>query len=201
MTALVDEGKNAFVISAAFWPTDTFVAPAHAHSNVTRRTHPARRHPRHRAEGMPSAAREARPDHARRPASFSSCRRRYEDRRHLKAGERGAGGPVDHGEGTNPLRSRVRSRWRGGRSVFEIMVGAASVTQKCDLVRGMWFNQGGRAKTHTEGRELFMYGKLGRSKTGTWVMMQSRNRNDRTTTRSRTSTSTGSRRFTTSPKA
>ena len=35
----------------------------------------------------------------------------------------------------------------------------------------MWFNQSGRAKTHTEGRELFMYGKLSRSKTGTWVMM------------------------------
>jgi ATP-dependent DNA helicase RecG len=55
--------------------------------------------------------------------------------------------------------------------VFEIMVGPASVTAKSDLVRGMWFNQAGRAKTHTQGRELFMYGKLGKSSSGTWVMM------------------------------
>ncbi len=51
------------------------------------------------------------------------------------------------------------------------MVGPASVTAKSDLVRGMWFNQAGRAKTHTQGRELFMYGKLTKSKSGTWVMM------------------------------
>jgi ATP-dependent DNA helicase RecG len=95
--------------------------------------------------------------------------RRYEDRRHIK--------PVSQAqEGENitvrgKIHSAKSSRWRGGRSVFEIMVGPASVTQKSDLVRGMWFNQAGRAKTHVEGRELFMYGKLGKSTSGTWVMM------------------------------
>jgi hypothetical protein len=94
---------------------------------------------------------------------------RYEDRRHLK--------PVSAAREGEPvtvrgiIHSTKSSRWRGGRSVFEIMVGPASVTQKSDLVRGMWFNQSGRKHTHTEGRELFMYGKLGKSKSGTWVMM------------------------------
>ena len=95
--------------------------------------------------------------------------RRYEDRRHLKPV-----GEAQEGESIT-VRGKIHSakstRWRGGRSVFEIMVGPESVTQKSDLVRGMWFNQWGRAKTHTEGRELFMYGKLGKSKSGTWVMM------------------------------
>ena len=35
----------------------------------------------------------------------------------------------------------------------------------------MWFNMYYLPKMLTEGRELFMYGKLGRSKSGTWVMM------------------------------
>jgi ATP-dependent DNA helicase RecG len=94
---------------------------------------------------------------------------RYEDRRHLK--------PVNEaqlGESVTVrgiIHSAKASRWRGGRSVFEIMVGPASVTAKSDLVRGMWFNQAGRAKTHTQGRELFMYGKLTKSQSGTWAMM------------------------------
>ena len=95
--------------------------------------------------------------------------RRYEDRRHLtpvSAAQEGQSITV-----RGKIHSAKSTRWRGGRSVFEIMVGPASVTQKSELVRGMWFNQGGRAKTHTEGRELFMYGKLGKSKSGTWVMM------------------------------
>jgi ATP-dependent DNA helicase RecG len=94
---------------------------------------------------------------------------RYEDRRHLKPV-----GAAQEGESVTVrgvIHSAKSSRWRGGRSVFEIMVGPASVTAKSDLVRGMWFNQAGRAKTHTEGRELFMYGRLGKSKSGTWVMM------------------------------
>ena len=94
---------------------------------------------------------------------------RYEDRRHLRP-------LIDAHEGEpmtvrGIIHSAKSSRWRGGRSVFEIMVGPASVTRKSDLVRGMWFNQHGRKHTHTEGRELFMYGKLGKSKSGTWVMM------------------------------
>ena len=95
--------------------------------------------------------------------------RRYEDRRRLtplSAAQEGQSITV-----RGIIHTAKSSRWRGGRSVFEIMVGPASVTQKSELVRGMWFNQGGRAKTHTEGRELFMYGKLGKSKSGTWVMM------------------------------
>jgi ATP-dependent DNA helicase RecG len=94
---------------------------------------------------------------------------RYEDRRHLKPVSEGVEGDFLTVRGV--IHSAKASRWRGGRSVFEIMVGPASVTQKKDLVRGMWFNQAGRAKTHLEGRELFMYGRLGRSKSGTWVMM------------------------------
>jgi ATP-dependent DNA helicase RecG len=94
---------------------------------------------------------------------------RYEDRRHLKPlSEAREGEPMTV---RGVIHSAKTSRWRGGRSVFEIMVGPASVTQKSDLVRGLWFNQSNRASTHTEGRELFMYGKLGKSKSGTWVMM------------------------------
>jgi ATP-dependent DNA helicase RecG len=95
--------------------------------------------------------------------------RRYEDRRHLKPV-----GTAQDGDSITvrgKIHSTKSSRWRGGRSVFEIMVGPASVTQKSDLVRGMWFNMYGLPKILTEGRELFMYGKLGRSKTGTRVMM------------------------------
>jgi ATP-dependent DNA helicase RecG len=95
--------------------------------------------------------------------------RRYEDRRHLTPLSDAQEGQMLTVRGR--IHSAKSSRWRGGRSVFEIMIGPASVTQKSELVRGMWFNQSGRAKTHTEGRELFMYGKLGKSKTGTWVMM------------------------------
>jgi len=95
--------------------------------------------------------------------------RRYEDRRHLTPLSEAQEGQSITVRGK--IHSAKSTRWRGGRSVFEIMVGPASVTQKSELVRGMWFNQSGRAKTHTEGRELFMYGKLGRSKSGTWVMM------------------------------
>ena len=94
---------------------------------------------------------------------------RYEDRRHLKPLSAAREGEPATVRGI--IHSAKTSRWRGGRSVFEIMVGPASVTQKSDLVRGMWFNQSNRASTHTEGRELFMYGKLGKSKSGTWVMM------------------------------
>jgi ATP-dependent DNA helicase RecG len=95
--------------------------------------------------------------------------KRYEDRRHLKALSDAQEGEAMTVRGV--IHSAKASRWRGGRSVFEIMVGPASVTQKSDLVRGMWFNQAGRASTHTQGRELFMYGRLGKSKSGTWVMM------------------------------
>ncbi len=94
--------------------------------------------------------------------------RRYEDRRHLKPVNDAQIGETITVRGI--IHSTKSSRW-GGRSVFEIMVGPASVTQKSDLVRGMWFNQAGRAKTHTKGRELFMYGKLTKSKSGTWAMM------------------------------
>lgn len=94
---------------------------------------------------------------------------RYEDRRHLKPLAAAQEGDLLTVRGI--IHSAKSSRWRGGRSVFEIMVGPKSVTQKNELVRGMWFNQSGRAKTHTEGRELFMYGKLTKSKSGTWVMM------------------------------
>ena len=95
--------------------------------------------------------------------------RRYEDRRHLMPLSAAQEGQAITVRGI--IHAAKSSRWHGGRSVFEIMVGPASVTQKSDLVRGMWFNQSGRASTHTKGRELFMYGKLGRSKSGTWVMM------------------------------
>jgi ATP-dependent DNA helicase RecG len=94
---------------------------------------------------------------------------RYEDRRHLKPVNEAQIGEAVTVRGI--IHSAKSSRWRGGRSVFEIMVGPPSVTAKSDLVRGMWFNQAGRARTHTEGRELFMYGKLTKSKSGTWVMM------------------------------
>jgi ATP-dependent DNA helicase RecG len=94
---------------------------------------------------------------------------RYEDRRHLKPVSEAQIGESVTVRGI--IHSAKASRWRGGRSVFEIMVGPAAVTAKSDLVRGMWFNQSGRAKTHTQGRELFMYGRLGKSKSGTWVMM------------------------------
>ena len=94
---------------------------------------------------------------------------RYEDRRHLKPVSEAELGESVTVRGV--IHSAKASRWRGGRSVFEIMVGPAAVTAKSDLVRGMWFNQAGRAKTHTQGRELFMYGKLSKSKSGTWVMM------------------------------
>ena len=95
--------------------------------------------------------------------------KRYEDRRHLKTVSDAVEGEMFTVRGR--IHSAKASRWRGGRSVFEIMVGPASVTQKSELVRGMWFNQAGRAKTHTVGRELFMYGKLGKSASGTWAMM------------------------------
>ncbi len=65
--------------------------------------------------------------------------RRYEDRRHLKPLSEAQEGEIDHGAGKDPLREGVALA--GGRSVFEIMVGPASVTQKSELVRGMWFNQ------------------------------------------------------------
>jgi ATP-dependent DNA helicase RecG len=95
--------------------------------------------------------------------------RRYEDRRHLKPVSQAVEGEVMTVRGK--IHSAKSSRWRGGRSVFEIMVGPASVTQKSELVRGMWFNMYYLPKMLTEGRELFMYGKLGKSKSGTWVMM------------------------------
>jgi len=95
--------------------------------------------------------------------------RRYEDRRHLKPLSEAQEGQSITVRGK--IHSAKSSRWRGGRSVFEIMVGPESVTQKSELVRGMWFNMYYLPKMLTEGRELFMYGKLGRSKSGTWVMM------------------------------
>jgi ATP-dependent DNA helicase RecG len=45
------------------------------------------------------------------------------------------------------------------------------VTQKSELVRGCWFNHFYLPKLLTQGRELFMFGKLGKSKSGTWMMM------------------------------
>jgi ATP-dependent DNA helicase RecG len=95
--------------------------------------------------------------------------RRYEDRRHIRPVSEAVEGESITVRGK--IHSAKSSRWRGGRSVFEIMVGPASVTEKSQLVRGMWFNMYYLPKMLTEGRELFMYGKLGKSKSGTWVMM------------------------------
>jgi ATP-dependent DNA helicase RecG len=95
--------------------------------------------------------------------------RRYEDRRHLKPV-----GDATEGESITVrgiIHSAKVARWRGGRMAFEIMVGPESVTKKSELVRGCWFNMYYLPKMLTEGRELFMYGKLGKSKSGTWMMM------------------------------
>src|SRR5580658_1291510 len=94
---------------------------------------------------------------------------RYEDRRHLQSA-----GEMREGQ-TITVRGKIHSaktaRWRGGRFVFEIMVGPAAVTEKKELVRGCWFNMYYLPKMLVEGKEIFLYGKLGKSKSGTWMMM------------------------------
>ena len=97
--------------------------------------------------------------------------RRYEDRRHLAAP-----GTVEPGQFLT-VRGKIHSakttRWRG-RAVLEIMVGPAAVTAKKDLVRGCWFLNGklyALVKMLTVGREVFLHGKLGKSKSGTSMMM------------------------------
>ena len=51
------------------------------------------------------------------------------------------------------------------------MIGPASVTAKSDLVRGMWFNQAGRARRTREGASFSCTASSTKSKSGTWVMM------------------------------
>src|SRR5471032_1988663 len=75
--------------------------------------------------------------------------RRYEDRRHLTPLSEAQEGQSITVRGR--IHSAKSSRWRGGRSVFEIMVGPASVTAKKDLVRGCWFNMYYLPKMLTEG--------------------------------------------------
>jgi ATP-dependent DNA helicase RecG len=95
--------------------------------------------------------------------------RRYEDRRHVK--------PVSEAQvGENiTVRGKIHSSkssfWRGRGRVFEIMVGPANLTSQRDLVRGFWFNLNFPIKSLVEGREVFLYGKLTKSKSGTWVIM------------------------------
>src|ERR1700733_10086805 len=84
--------------------------------------------------------------------------RRYEDRRHLKPLSAAQEGEFLTIRGK--IHSAKSARWRGGRAVFEIMVGPASVTAKSELVRGCWFNMYYLPKMLTEGKELFLYGKL-----------------------------------------
>src|ERR1700744_1167551 len=64
--------------------------------------------------------------------------RRYEDRRHLKPVNDAQEGEAITVRGK--IHSAKTARWRGGRMVFEIMVGPESVTKKSGLVRGCWFN-------------------------------------------------------------
>ncbi len=95
--------------------------------------------------------------------------RRYEDRRHLKPLA-----TAEVGE-TMTVRGKIHAaksmRWRGGRSVFEVEIGPATLTSKKELVRGCWFNMPFLSRIFTVGREVFFYGKLGQSKSGTWMMM------------------------------
>jgi len=95
--------------------------------------------------------------------------RRYEDRRHLTPLSEAQEGQSITVRGK--IHSAKTARWRGGRMVFEIMVGPQGVTAKNELVRGCWFNMYYLPKMLLEGRELFLYGKLGKSKSGTWMMM------------------------------
>jgi ATP-dependent DNA helicase RecG len=95
--------------------------------------------------------------------------RRYEDRRHLVPLSDAQEGQAITVRGK--IHSAKTTRWRGGRTVFEIMVGPQGVTAKSELVRGCWFNMYYLPKMLTEGRDLFLYGKLGKSKSGTWMMM------------------------------
>jgi ATP-dependent DNA helicase RecG len=95
--------------------------------------------------------------------------RRYEDRRHLA--------PLSSAEvgQTMTVRGKIYSsktmRWRGGRSVFEAEIGPAVLTSKKEIVRGCWFNMHYLSKILVKDREVFFYGKLGQSKSGTWMMM------------------------------
>ena len=95
--------------------------------------------------------------------------RRYEDRRHLA--------PLSSAEvgQTMTVRGKIHSsktmRWRGGRSVFEVEIGPAVLTAKKEIVRGCWFNMHYLSKILVKDREVFFYGKLGQSKSGTWMMM------------------------------
>ncbi|MEI9999227.1 MAG: ATP-dependent DNA helicase RecG [Verrucomicrobiota bacterium] len=95
--------------------------------------------------------------------------RRYEDRRHLRPLAEAREGDAITIRGK--IHSAKSTFWRGRGKVFEIMVGPAALTGKHELVRGCWFNMHFLPRVLTEGRELFMYGKLGKSKSGTWVMM------------------------------
>jgi len=95
--------------------------------------------------------------------------RRYEDRRHQTTVSEAQVGQMITVRGK--IHSAKSSFWRGRGRTFEIMVGPAHLTSKQDLVRGFWFNLSYPFKSLTEGREVFLYGKLTKSKSGTWVIM------------------------------
>jgi ATP-dependent DNA helicase RecG len=94
---------------------------------------------------------------------------RYEDRRHLKPLNEAQVGEAITFRGK--IHSAKTTFWRGRGQVFEIMVAPAAVTQKEEMVRGCWFKMFFLPKILTPGRELFLHGKLTKSKSGTWAMM------------------------------
>jgi ATP-dependent DNA helicase RecG len=95
--------------------------------------------------------------------------RRYEDRRHLAPLSSAEIGQVMTVRGK--IHSSKTMRWRGGRSVFEVEIGPPVLTSKREIVRGCWFNMHYLSKILVKDREVFFYGKLGQSKSGTWMMM------------------------------
>lgn len=70
------------------------------------------------------------------------------------------------------IMSARSSRWRGGRAVFEIVLapaGSDSMPSREQLLTCRWYNMFGLNKALTVGKELFLYGKVTKGKTG-WSM-------------------------------
>ena len=91
--------------------------------------------------------------------------RRYEDRRHLDAVERGGGGAGDHGEGKDPfgeggaLGRAASSKSRSARPTLK---------SSEDLLIARWY--GFRPYGIKEGGDVFLFGKVSRDKKGRWMM-------------------------------
>ena len=93
---------------------------------------------------------------------------RYEDRTQFTPLSLAAEGEAITLHGT--IVSAKASRWRGGRTVFEIAVRPQGATDPGEVLRAMWFNVHYLQKVLVKDVELLLFGKVKQGKKG-WAMV------------------------------